>query len=73
MATGLVKWFNRKKGFGFIAPDLGPKDVFVHASALQQAGLESLQAGQWVEFQLTQMRDGRTAALGIRVLAPPGG
>jgi len=68
MATGEVKWFNRKKGFGFIRPDYGVKDVFVHASAIQRTGLRSLDEGQRVEFELTQLSDGRTAALGVKLL-----
>lgn len=68
MATGEVKWFNRKKGFGFIRPDIGAKDVFVHVSALQRSGLQTLDEGQRVEFELTQLHDGRTAALGLKVL-----
>lgn len=66
MATGEVKWFNRKKGFGFIRPDLGPRDVFVHISAVQRAGLVALGEGQRLEFELTQLADGRIAALGLR-------
>jgi CspA family cold shock protein len=68
MATGSVKWFNRKKGFGFIAPDIGARDVFVHISAIRQSGLEVLGEGQRVEFELTQMGDGRVAAFGLRLL-----
>ena len=68
MATGEVKWFNRKKGFGFIRPDYGVKDVFVHASAIQRTGLRALDEGQRVEFELTQLADGRTAALGVKLL-----
>ena len=70
MATGEVKWFNRKKGFGFIRPDLGPRDVFVHISAVQRAGLLALDEGQRVEFELTQLADGRIAALGLRPIEP---
>jgi len=68
MATGEVKWFNRKKGFGFIRPDYGVKDVFVHVSALQRSGMRVLDEGQRVEFELTQLQDGRTAALGVRLI-----
>ncbi|MCH8685590.1 cold-shock protein [Pedomonas mirosovicensis] len=68
MATGEVKWFNRKKGFGFIRPDYGVRDVFVHVSALQRSGVRALDEGQRVEFELTQLQDGRTAALGVRLL-----
>ena len=67
MAIGEVKWFNRKKGFGFIRPDLGPCDVFVHISAVQRAGLEALDDGQRVEFELTQLGDGRVTAMGLRL------
>lgn len=69
MAIGEVKWFNRKKGFGFIRPDLGPRDVFVHISAVQRAGLEHLDDGQRVEFELTQLGDGRLLAMGLRLAA----
>jgi cold shock protein len=71
MATGEVKWFNRKKGFGFIKPDFGAKDVFVHISAVQAAGIAMLSDGQRVEFELTQLADGRLAALGLRVSEDP--
>lgn len=69
MALGEVKWFNRKKGFGFIQPDIGTRDVFVHISALQASGLEALDEGARVEFELTQLNDGRTSAFGIRLLS----
>ncbi len=62
MATGTVKWFNPTKGFGFIAPDDGGKDAFVHISAVEQAGLGSLREGQKVEFELVAGRDGRASA-----------
>lgn len=67
MAIGEVKWFNRAKGFGFIRPDLGPKDVFVHVSAVHRAGLEVLEDGQRLEFELTQLGDGRLLATGLRL------
>ena len=66
MASGAVKWFNTAKGFGFITPDLGPSDVFVHVSALAAAGIERLDPGDRVEFELTQGGDGRLLALGLR-------
>ncbi len=69
MATGTVKWFNRAKGFGFIRPDIGARDAFVHVSAVHGAGLQQLEEGQRVEFELTQMRDGRLTALGLRLIA----
>jgi CspA family cold shock protein len=62
MATGVVKWFNATKGFGFIQPDDGGDDAFVHISAVQQAGLQGLNDGQKVEYELVPGRDGRTAA-----------
>lgn len=68
MAIGSVKWFNRKKGFGFISPDIGARDVFVHVSALKQSGIEFLDEGQRVEFELTQLSEGRVAAFGLRRL-----
>ena len=61
MTTGTVKWFNPAKGFGFIAPEDGSKDVFVHISAVERAGLESLAEGQRVEFDLETGRDGKTS------------
>jgi CspA family cold shock protein len=62
MATGTVKWFNTTKGFGFIAPDDGGKDVFVHISAVERAGLTGLADNQKVEFELEEGRDGRQSA-----------
>ncbi len=61
MATGKVKWYNSQKGYGFIAPDDGGKDVFVHATALEAAGLRSLNDGQSVSFEITQDR-GKSSA-----------
>ena len=65
MATGTVKWFNTTKGFGFIAPDSGGKDVFVHISAVERAGLTSLADNQKVTFDLETGRDGRENASNI--------
>ena len=63
MATGTVKWFNGQKGFGFIQPDDGGADVFVHISAVERAGLGSLNEGQKVSFELERdRRSGKTAA-----------
>ncbi|HEV7253485.1 MAG TPA: cold-shock protein [Mesorhizobium sp.] len=63
MATGTVKWFNSTKGFGFIAPDQGGQDVFVHISAVERAGLRSLVEGQKVSFEVTQdRRTGKSSA-----------
>lgn len=62
MPVGTVKWFNPTKGYGFIQPDGGGKDVFVHISAVERAGLETLQEGQRIEYQVVPGRDGRTSA-----------
>jgi CspA family cold shock protein len=62
MANGTVKWFNATKGFGFIQPEGGSKDVFVHISALERAGLSSLEDGQKVTYDLESGRDGRQSA-----------
>ena len=62
MANGTVKWFNAGKGFGFIQPDDGGKDVFVHATALERAGIPSLDDGQKVSFDIQNGRDGRASA-----------
>ncbi len=62
MATGTVKWFNPTKGYGFIEPSDGTKDVFVHISAVERAGMQSLREGQKVEFELVAGNDGRAAA-----------
>ncbi len=62
MPTGVVKWFNPTKGYGFIQPDDGGKDVFVHMSAVESAGLTSLTEGQKVEYDLVPGRDGKLAA-----------
>ena len=69
MPTGVVKWFNGEKGFGFIKPDQGGDDVFVHASALQNSGLADLQDGQKVEYELGQdRRTGKSKAESVRLL-----
>ena len=66
--TGTVKWFNPTKGFGFIVPDDGGKDVFVHISAVEKAGLKTLNEGQKVEFEMQENR-GKMAATNLRVAA----
>ena len=62
MANGIVKWFNATKGFGFIQPDNGGKDVFVHISAVERAGLTGLADNQKVTFDIESGRDGRESA-----------
>ncbi len=66
MATGTVKWFNTTKGFGFIQPDAGGADVFVHITALEQAGLRSLNEGQKVSYELVTNK-GRTSAGNLKL------
>lgn len=66
MATGTVKWFNTTKGFGFIMPQDGGKDVFVHITAVQAAGLKGLNDGQAVTFEVTMER-GKAAATNLRL------
>ncbi len=68
MPTGTVKWFNPKKGFGFIQPSDGSQDAFVHISAVERAGLSTLNEGQKVEYDLAPGRDGKTAADNITLL-----
>ncbi|OUS33219.1 cold-shock protein [Rhodobacterales bacterium 56_14_T64] len=65
MANGTVKWFNTTKGFGFIAPDDGGRDVFVHISAVEGAGLTGLADNQKVTYELQPGRDGRESAVDI--------
>ncbi len=68
MATGTVKWFNATKGFGFIQPEDGSKDVFLHISAVERAGLQSPADGQKIEYELESGRDGRSSAGDSRYL-----
>ena len=68
MPTGTVKWFNPTKGFGFIEPDDGGKDAFVHISAVERAGLSSLNEGQKVSFELQTGQNGKTSAENLSVV-----
>ncbi len=67
MTTGNVKWFNAAKGFGFITPDDGTEDAFVHVSAVQRAGLTTLLEGQKVEYELVEGQRGRMAADNLKL------
>jgi CspA family cold shock protein len=68
MAMGTVKWFNPEKGYGFIQPDDGQRDVFVHISAVERSGLRSLQEGQKVSFEVaTDRRTGKASASNLQV------
>ena len=66
MATGKVKWFNAQKGFGFIQPTTGGADVFVHISAVERAGMDGLQEGQTLSYDLEQGQRGRVSAVNLR-------
>jgi len=68
MPNGTVKWFNTTKGYGFIAPDGGGKDVFVHISAVERSGLTGLADDQKVSFEMSEGRDGRTMATDLKAL-----
>ena len=67
MNTGTVKWFNDQKGYGFIQPDSGGKDVFVHVTAVERAGMRGLVEGQKVSYELqTDQRSGKTSAVNLK-------
>jgi CspA family cold shock protein len=68
MATGTVKWFNPAKGFGFIKPDQGNSDVFVHISALERAGIEGLNEGQRISYEIATNK-GKESAANLKLLA----
>jgi cold shock protein len=65
LSNGTVKWFNSQKGYGFIQPDDGQKDVFVHISALERAGISNLQEGQKLSFDLERGQQGKTSAVNL--------
>ena len=67
MAKGTVKWFNTEKGYGFIQPEAGGSDIFVHVTAVQQAGLTTLKENQPIEYELIDGRDGRKSAGSLKV------
>ena len=67
MTIGTVKWFNMGKGYGFIAPEDGSKDSFVHISALERAGISSLSEGQRVEYELQRGQNGKTSAENLKL------
>lgn len=66
MATGTVKWFNAQKGYGFIQPDDGSKDVFVHISAVEQAGIGHLNEGQKISYEIESGRNGKSSAVALK-------
>ncbi len=68
MTKGTVKWFNTAKGYGFIAPDDGSKDAFVHISAVERAGLSSLAEGQQVQYELQTGQNGKTSAENLSIV-----
>jgi CspA family cold shock protein len=68
MPVGTVKWFNSTKGYGFIQPDDGQKDVFVHISAVERAGISSLNEGQRVSYELERGQQGKVAAVNLKTV-----
>jgi CspA family cold shock protein len=68
MAIGTVKWFNSQKGYGFIQPDDGSKDVFVHITAVERAGIGNLHEGQRLSYELERGNQGRTSAAALKAL-----
>jgi len=69
LSTGTVKWFNPTKGFGFIEPESGGNDVFVHISAVERAGIPSLNEGDRIEYELVQGQNGKSSAEDLKLLS----
>lgn len=68
MATGTVKWFNADKGYGFIQPDAGSNDIFVHITAVQAAGIRNLPDGQKISYETETGRNGKTSAINLQLI-----
>ena len=68
MAIGTVKFFNSQRGYGFVQPEAGGKDVFVHISAVERAGMSTLNEGQKISYDVESGRDGRTSAINLRAV-----
>ncbi len=68
MSVGTVKWFNPSKGYGFVEPSDGSKDVFIHISALERAGISSLSEGQKIEYELVPGNNGKTSADSVKLV-----
>jgi len=68
MATGTVKWFNSQKGYGFIQPEDGSKDVFVHISAVERAGMANLREGQQLSYEIERGTQGKTSAIDLKAI-----
>ena len=68
MQTGIVKWFNATKGYGFLQPEKGGPDAFVHISAVERAGLDGLREGQRVQYELVRGRNGKSSAENLKLL-----
>jgi len=69
MPTGIIKWFNPKKGYGFVTPEDGSKDAFVHITAVQGAGLDTLNEGDKIEYELVEGQNGKASADNIKIVA----